>query len=209
MAAKRYRLLPIALLLGSSLSCSVFAPPLALDSPSAELPPVSAAPPAPAADDTTQEVLTHLLRYQRRSGLTEAELEELAETIVAEAKRHDLDPALVLAVMHVESRFDCFAVSPKQAFGLMQLLPSTGEWLAPSVGVEWRGPQTLFDPVENTRLGVAYLRQLVDRYDGSVRTALLAYNWGPGRIDRRLRRGVPLPREYAQLVMAAYSPERS
>ena len=90
----------------------------------------------------------------------------------------------------------------------MQLLPSTGKWLAPKAGVEWLGPHTLFDPIANVRLGVAYLRQLIDRYDGSIATALTAYNWGPGRIDRRLRRGAPLPTVYAQLVLGAYG-ERS
>ena len=154
-------------------------------------------------------VLNHLLRYQRRSGLSERELAALADTVIIESRRHDIDPALVLAVMHVESRFNTHAVSPADAMGLMQLLPSTGAWLAPQVGVEWRGPQTLFDPTANTRLGVAYLRQLLDRYDGNLRTALLAYNWGPGRIDRRLRRGTALPREYAQLVFAAYTPDGS
>jgi soluble lytic murein transglycosylase len=151
-------------------------------------------------------ILDHLLRYRHRSGLSDRELAGLARIIVAESDRYQLDPALVLAVMHVESRFNTYAVSPKDALGLMQLLPSTGAWLAPQVGVDWQGPQTLFDPASNVRLGVAYLRQLVDRYDGNIRTALLAYNWGPGRIDQRLRRGSPPPREYAQLVFAAYSP---
>lgn len=195
-------------LLVATLSCQ-FAPPAA--GPEAALAATGAAQAAPDAPvepgldpAVVEAVQTHLLRYQHRSGLTEVELEQLAETVVAECRRHDLDPALVLAVMHVESRFYTYAVSPVNALGLMQVMPSTGEWLAPSVGVEWLGPQTLFDPVENTRLGVAYLRMLMDRYDGDVRTALLAYNWGPGRIDRRLRAGTPLPREYAQLVFAAY-----
>ena len=107
-------------------------------------------------------------------------------------------------VIHIESHYDAFAVSNKDALGLMQLLPSTGEWLAPKVGVEWLGAHTLFDPIANVRLGVAYLRQLIDRYDGSIATALAAYNWGPGHIDGRLRRGVPLPTIYARLVLGAY-----
>ena len=150
-----------------------------------------------------EAVYRHLEIHRQRSGLTLPELARLAETIVTEARRHDLDPGLVLAVMHVESRFNAFAVSSKDALGLMQILPSTGEWLAGNLGIQWKGPQTLFDPIVNTRLGVAYLRQLTDRY-GSLDTALSAYNWGPGRIDRRLRRGVPLPTEYAQLVRTAY-----
>ncbi len=50
---------------------------------------------------------------------------------------------------------------------------------------------------------MAYLRQLADRYEGDIATALAAYNWGPGRIDGKLRRGVPLPTVYAQSVLAA------
>ncbi|MEM7412988.1 MAG: lytic transglycosylase domain-containing protein [Myxococcota bacterium] len=196
-----------SLLLGT-LSCAV----LPTTGPPMSLPPepVAATAEAVAPTDPVREAVhQHLLRYQVRSGLSEAELSQLADTIVIEARRYELDPALVVAVMHVESRFHAFAVSPVDALGLMQLLPSTAEWLAPSVGVEWRGPQTLFDPTSNVKLGVAYLRQLIDRYDGNVRTALLAYNWGPGRIDGRLRRGVPLPVEYAQLVFDAYGSDDS
>ena len=61
----------------------------------------------------------------------------------------------------------------------------------------------LFDPTANVRLGVAYLRELADRY-GSLHTALSAYNWGPGHIDRRIATGAPLPRIYAELVFEAY-----
>lgn len=194
-------LLTITGLLLSMLSCSVAVEP-ALPDVAAAPAAVELAAPAADVDPDVAHVLAHLLRYQHRSGLSEEELATLAVTVVAEARRHDFEPALVLAVMHVESRYDTFAVSPKDALGLMQLLPSTGEWLAPSVGVVWHGPQTLFDPVSNVRLGVAYLRQLADRY-GSVNTALVAYNWGPGRIDGFLRNGRPLPQEYETLVMTA------
>jgi soluble lytic murein transglycosylase-like protein len=197
---------PLAALVLLPISCAV--EPL---TPS--LPAVSASAAAfslpvveePKADDpAVAGVLAHLRRRQERTGLTDAEIEQLARTVVMEARRYRFDPALVLAVIHVESRYDTYAVSPKDALGLMQLLPSTGEWLAPIVGVEWRGPQTLFDPIANVRLGVAYLRQLTDRYKGSVRTALVAYNWGPGRIDAFVAAGDPLPSEYSTLVLAAY-----
>jgi soluble lytic murein transglycosylase-like protein len=207
----RLALAPLAGLLGLTLSCAI-APVRLPDTLPDALPPVAASPMTPAddaGDPALAAVLAHIERYKERSGLSEDELLELARTVVREARRHDFDPALVVAVIHVESRFDTYAVSPVNALGLMQVLPSTGAWLAPSVGVEWRGPETLFDPISNVRLGVAYLRQLTDRYDGSVRTALLAYNWGPGRIDGFLRDGAPLPREYAQLVLAAYVPNRS
>lgn len=181
----------------------------------AALPPVSAPPagrtPRAALPPDVQGVRAHLERYASRTGLTDHELDALAEQIVRESHRYAIDPSLVLAVMHVESRYDTYAVSDREAIGLMQILPSTGAWLAPQVGVAWRGPQTLFDPISNVRIGVAYLRQLTDRYDGDLAAALAAYNWGPGHIDGRLRRGVPLPKVYAGMVLAAYEadPARS
>jgi soluble lytic murein transglycosylase len=187
----------------SALSCGVFsmAP--------RELPHVSAPPPARAAahQETPADAEVAGIRVfleTRRTGLAHFEIDALARTIVAEAQRNAVDPVLVMAVMHVESRFNNFAVSPVGALGLMQIMPSTGEELAAELGVAWRGPQTLFDPIVNVQLGVAYLRQLSQRYD-DLPTALAAYNWGPGRIDRRIRRGRILPKDYPRLVLEAHA----
>jgi soluble lytic murein transglycosylase-like protein len=190
-------LLTLAML--GTLSCAVWSP--SLTAPVAR---VAEAPP-PAADPDVDAVLAHLVRHARRTGLTESELDTLARTLVEEARRHRLDPRLVLAVVHVESRYDTYAVSDKDAMGLMQILPSTGAWLAGRAGVEWQGPQTLFDPIANVRLGVAYLRMLLDRYDGNLSAALVAYNWGPGHVDGRLRSGESLPATYSELVLRAYA----
>jgi soluble lytic murein transglycosylase-like protein len=157
---------------------------------------------APPPDAVVTEVRAELDR--RRTGLAADELDALAHAIVTEARRHHLDPALVMAVMHVESRFNNFALSSVGAMGLMQILPSTGEELAAKHGVAWYGPQTLFDPVANVRLGIAYLKELSDRF-GNLSTALAAYNWGPGHIDRRIRRGRQLPRVYPRLVLDAHA----
>ena len=126
----------------------------------------------------------------------------LVRTILREARIHDLEPSLVVAVIEVESAGYHLAVSEVGAMGLMQLLPSTGKELAGQMGIEWKGPDTLFDPIINVRLGTAYLSQLTSRY-GNVNTALAAYNWGPGRIDRRLRRGATVPSRYIQQVRRA------
>lgn len=188
----------------SGLSCSLFG-----SDPSA-LPPVSLGPPAgseaPAVLDSEIAAIAAALS-RRATGLTASEVDAVASTIVVEAHRHALEPSLVLAVMHVESRFYNFAVSPVGAIGLMQVMPETGAELAARMGVDWLGPQSLFDPITNVRLGVAYLRQLSDRY-GSLSTALAAYNWGPGRIDRRLRLGTALPDQYPSLVLEAYAQGR-
>jgi len=132
--------------------------------------------------------------------LSERERIALVQTILREARAHDLDPGLVVAVIEVESAGYHLAVSQVGAMGLMQILPATGKELADRMNIEWKGPDTLFDPVINVKLGTAYLRQLADRY-GNVHTALAAYNWGPGRIDRRLRRGATVPSRYIEQVM--------
>lgn len=139
----------------------------------------------------------------RHTGLSRSEIHRLSGVIIAEALRHGVEPGLVLAVIEVESTGYHRAVSPVGALGLMQILPSTGEELASKHGVTWYGAETLFDPVVNVKLGTAYLKELSDRYD-HVPTALAAYNWGPSRIDRRLRQGSSLPEIYVKRVMQAY-----
>ena len=138
------------------------------------------------------------------SGLTPSEAEELAQVIIEESARHKFEPALVMAVIHVESSGRILAISPVGALGLMQIRPPTGRELAARHGIPWNGPDTLLDPVVNVKLGVAYLRRLTDRYQ-DVTVALAAYNWGPGRIDRRLRAGESLPTLYPDRVMQVYT----
>lgn len=139
----------------------------------------------------------------RRTSLSTRDRHDLAETIVREARAQGLEPHLVAAVIEVESAGRPQAVSHVGALGLMQILPETGRELAQKHGVPWSGPQTLFDPAINVKLGAAYLRELTNRY-GDVSIALAAYNWGPGVIDRRLREGTKLPSEYIDSVMRAF-----
>lgn len=184
--------------------CALAGLSLGTQHPRAPVPEPAARPsPAPATPET--RVLAAAL-VARGIGLGGNEVERLARAIVKESQMRGFDPALVLAVIEVESDFDAFAISPAGAFGLMQIRPATGRALARRLGMPWRGASTLFDPVSNVRLGVAYLQQLRRRF-GRLETALAAYNWGPTRVDRRLRRGDPLPAAYPQRVLAACAAE--
>jgi soluble lytic murein transglycosylase-like protein len=95
--------------------------------------------------------------------------------IVEHARLNAIRPDLVRAVVQVESGFNPYARSPKGALGLMQLMPAT---------VQQFGVRNAFNPEENLRAGVAYLRQLLDRYRNNEELALAAYNAGPGAVDK-------------------------
>ena len=128
--------------------------------------------------------------------------------IVREARRNGLDPLLVAAVIHVESRFDPFAVSGVGACGLMQLMPPTAQWLLDkdTDSDDKLRPSHLFNPILNIELGTSYLAQLMKRFDGDLQQALIAYNAGPG-VARSLKRGSKAWKRlevYPNSVLAAY-----
>ena len=105
---------------------------------------------------------------------------EIARFIMGYAEYYGLDPALLRAIIQVESNFNPTAVSPKGARGLMQLMPLT------AAALHVLDP---FDPGENIRAGAAEVRRLLDRFHGDMRLALAAYHAGEGRVMQYL--GVP------------------
>jgi hypothetical protein len=121
-----------------------------------------------------------------KNGLTSTRLEELVQTTAA---RHNVDPALVRAVIQTESGGNPAAVSSKGAMGLMQLMPETALEL---------GVKNVFNPQDNLEAGVKYLRTLLERYNGDLDKALAAYNAGAGAVDRA--GGVPRYRETRDYV---------
>lgn len=105
-------------------------------------------------------------------------------TVRNESARHELDPALVAALTRAESAWMPRARSPADARGLMQVLPTTGAGVARRHGIEWTGPDALYRPVTNIRLGTAYKREMLDRHGGRPYLALAAYNAGPAPVSR-------------------------
>lgn len=97
------------------------------------------------------------------------------ELIERYAQANDVRTDLVRAVVQVESGFNQWAKSPKGAMGLMQLMPAT---------MREFGVRDAYNAEQNLRGGVAYLKQLLDRYDNNEVLALAAYNAGPGAVDR-------------------------
>ena len=99
------------------------------------------------------------------------------------SRSNGLDPFLVAALIRQESEFQATAVSPAQAVGLMQLLPSTGKQLAHTLHFRYTSPKQFLTPGTNLRLGTLMFRSLLDHYDGHVEYALAAYNAGGGRVE--------------------------
>lgn len=111
-----------------------------------------------------------------------------AELVERQASARGLDADLIYAVMRQESAFRPEVVSPAQAVGLLQILPSTGERLAQELGLEFT-PEQLLEPPTNVRLGSAYLRKLLDVFDGNLPLAIASYNAGPTAVLRWLEGG--------------------
>ena len=146
-------------------------------------------------DEVVEEVEKAAAEALAKAGPS-ADLRKLA---IEAARRHGLDPELVLAVAGVESAFQVRAVSPKGAQGLMQLMPGTARDL---------GVTDPLDPAANLDGGTRYLRDLIAKYNGDLTKALAAYNAGPGAVARH--QGVPPYREtqdYVKKVLRRYRPQ--
>jgi soluble lytic murein transglycosylase-like protein len=169
---------------------------------------------------TGYEILGDKFRLHLRGGTAEVPLEEIAaiepeeifepnaepltdktpfqKIILAAAARHHLDPDLIHSVIAIESNFNPKAVSPKNARGLMQLMPRTAELM---------GVKDSFNPEENIEGGTRYLRDLMDKYKNNLTLALAAYNAGPARVDEYGHRVPPYleTMKYVQRITKTYA----
>ncbi len=120
----------------------------------------------------------------------------LAERIHDHALKAGIDPDLAFGLVRTESTFKDQATSHVGAVGLTQLMPGTAKWIEPGVTTD-----DLRDSDTNLRIGFRYLKELMDKYDGDTRLALLAYNRGPGTVDRVLKKGGNPDNGYVEMVM--------
>jgi soluble lytic murein transglycosylase len=122
----------------------------------------------------------------RRMGRDGLALPEAGWPIAAEPPDAPIDPSVALGLIRQESSFDIGAISPSGARGLMQLMPFTAQAVAKQIGTPTSLTTLTSDPAHNMRLGTAYLREMLDRFDNSLPLAVAAYNAGPHRVDQWL-----------------------
>jgi soluble lytic murein transglycosylase-like protein len=158
-------------------------------------------PPSPAAPPSQLHEITADIPVAASSEVSTSQPHTDAawlDPIISRASRkYGVDVGLIKAVIKAESDFNPQAVSHAGARGLMQLMPAT----ARSLGVT-----DSFDPEQNVMAGTRFLKDMLQRYNGNVDSALAAYNWGPGNVDRHGSSALPREtREYLTKVKGYYA----
>jgi peptidoglycan lytic transglycosylase len=137
---------------------------------------------------------------------------EITEVLITESRQQELDPIFVLAVIQTESNFNTEARGTAGEIGLMQILPKTAKWISKKYKIPWKGSASLYDPVMNIKIGVAYFAHLRGEFDSRAYHYLPAYNMGPKNMRRVSRtigsisaKGKIIKRDYAMRVMKNYT----
>ena len=156
-------------------------------------------------DSSTLDELRNSEFFQRMSN--SPNFKRFEPLIRQHAKAQNLDPALVRAVITVESAFDPDALSPKGALGLMQVIPGTAARYGLTDDRKRTAVQKLLDPATNLRIGTRYLRDLLVLFADDLSLALAAYNAGEQTVLRYNNRVPPYPetREYVKVVQQLYA----
>ncbi len=153
---------------------------------------------------STGALVTKVLHIIRKHAPRNENANSLAQAIVRESTEQSYDPLFVAAVIKSESTFNAFARSHVGAQGLMQIMPKTGAWLA---DIEKMPRGDLTHVGYNLKLGIKYLKQLEQGYGGDRVFTLIAYNWGPGRVESAAdgkRRVPPEVMTYAIKILNDY-----
>lgn len=128
---------------------------------------------------------------------------KIAQAIIDTAQKYEFDPVFLLSVIQGESSFNPEMHGKAGEIGLMQILPSTGEWIAGLNGIKWKGSRTLSDPIQNIKIGAAFLHRLRSRFDKHAQLYLAAYNMGARNVHQALDKDI-WPKDYPVHVMKIY-----
>lgn len=147
---------------------------------------------APEADQTAKnlndlKVVEQVFKIISKFSKNKEQGLKLANRIVAESRRNNYDPLFVAAVIKSESGFNHLATSHVGAKGLMQIMPDTGRFMERLVDAGPRPAGFLTDPGYNLKLGINYLKHLDEQFNGNKVLTLIAYNWGPGKVQRTMQ----------------------
>lgn len=151
----------------------------------------------------TELIMTH---RSKAIIISPSQARSFSETIVAESMRSGFDPIFVASIIKSESTFNPFARSRAGAVGLMQMLPSTGAFIATRLDAG----DTRYDvshPEHNIKLGIMYLAYLRKIFHGDKEKMLVAYNWGPENVRQAIRANRPALTSavnYARHVISRY-----
>lgn len=127
----------------------------------------------------------------------------VAQAIIDQSMKYNMDPVFLMSVIQGESSFDPERLGTLDEIGLMQLRPSTAQWICEKFGMKYKGAQSLFDPVTTITIGAAYLNYLRDKFDSHAQLYLAAYNMGARNVGQALDKNV-WPKDYPAHVMKFY-----
>jgi soluble lytic murein transglycosylase-like protein len=156
----------------------------------------------PAKDNAIQAKIKNVISNYK-TGMTDYKKDHISQHILKQSRKYGYDPLFLTAVIITESSFNHRAKSKVGALGLMQIRPGTGKAMATESNIRWQGTRTLYRPEKNIALGTYYLSKMLTRF-GNMKTALEAYNHGPTRTARHLRRGKRTSK-YSGKVFAIYN----
>lgn len=127
----------------------------------------------------------------------------LATAIIRESDKRGFDPVFIMAIIQNESMFNPEMRGLHTEIGLMQIKPTTAQWVSEKTGVKYSGEKSLLDPIQNIRIGIAFMSMLRDQFDSHSPYYISAYNMGARRV-RQIVADDRTPTVYVDAVMKRY-----
>ncbi|MCK4401698.1 lytic transglycosylase domain-containing protein [bacterium] len=117
------------------------------------------------------------------------------------AQKYNMDPALIMAVIEIESKFDAKAVSKAGAIGLMQIMPKTAKSISHELNIKKYNKDSLYNPEINIMIGTYYLKKLLQEFNNDIDLSLGAYNAGMGNIKKWQKQKKEIPFEETRVFI--------